>query len=72
MEKDYLHQIFFKEIDYTTIGVPLKFGFKYILTKNICIGIDMQGNINIDNSIYMLLLSIEIGKIKNEPQGYSQ
>ncbi|MCX6252939.1 MAG: hypothetical protein NTV31_00445 [Bacteroidia bacterium] len=48
-----------------TLGIPLKVGLKYLISNSFSIGLDLQANLNLKYPIYMPMLSIEIGKLKN-------
>ncbi len=50
----------------STIGVPLKLGFKWLPSSSISIGIDLQAKLNSKYSIYMIMASLEIGKLRNK------
>jgi hypothetical protein len=53
-----------------TVGLIGKFGFKIIPLTFLAIGIDLQTNINLENSVYIPMISIEFGKLRskiNEP-----
>lgn len=49
-----------------TVGIPLKLGFKIMPASFISIGADLQANLNFEYPIYMALVSIEIGKIRDK------
>jgi len=49
-----------------TLGIPLKIGLKYLISKSVSIGLDLQANLNLKYPIYMPMLSIEFGALKNE------
>jgi hypothetical protein len=51
-----------------TLGIPLKAGFKYLISDSFSIGLDLQANLNVKYPIYMPMLSIEIGKLRNKTQ----
>jgi hypothetical protein len=55
-----------EEVSYFTVGVPLKLGFKIMPTRFTSIGLDFQANLNLKNSLYMVMLSIEIGKLRDK------
>jgi hypothetical protein len=48
-----------------TIGLSTKLGFKYIPFSFLAIGVDLQTNINLENVVYMPMLSLEIGKLRS-------
>lgn len=50
--------------NFVTIGIPLKLGFKIIPIKFVSIGIDLQANINLENTMYTQLISLELGKLR--------
>jgi len=47
-----------------TLGIPLKIGLKYLISKSVSLGLDLQANMNLKYPIYMTMLSIEFGKLK--------
>jgi len=49
-----------------TLGIPLKIGLKYLISRSVSIGVDLQANLNLKYPIYMPMLSIEFGELKNE------
>ena len=49
-----------------TLGIPLKIGLKYLISKSVSIGFDLQANLNHEYPIYMPMLSMEFGELKNE------
>lgn len=52
--------------NFFTIGITLKLGFKIVPTSFLSIGIDLQTNMNLENTVYMPMLSVEIGKLRNK------
>jgi hypothetical protein len=48
---------------FSTVGLPVKAGFKAI-GDYVSFGFDVQGNLNPEENYVMLLLSLELGKIK--------
>ena len=48
-----------------TAGAVSKVGLKFIPLKNLSIGVDLQVNINLEKTMFMPMLSIEIGKLRN-------
>lgn len=50
--------------NFVTVGIPLKLGFKIIPIKYVSIGIDLQVNINLENTMYMPMISLEFGKLR--------
>lgn len=53
----------YKKEDISSFGVPLKAGFKLLVTSFLSIGVDFQTHLNPKKSIYMTMFSIEIGKL---------
>lgn len=51
---------------FTTIGIPLKLGFKFIPAKFISIGLDLQSNINLESSYFTIFLGLEFGILRNQ------
>ena len=49
-----------------TLGIPLKIGLKYLVSKSVSIGLDLQANVNFKYPIYMPMLSLELGELKKE------
>ena len=49
-----------------TLGIPLKIGLKYLVSKSVSIGLDLQANVNFKYPIYMPMLSLELGEFKNK------
>lgn len=54
---------FTKEV--STVGFPLKIGGRYIPFEFLSIGIDLQANLNFQQSVIKPMLSVEIGKLKS-------
>jgi hypothetical protein len=50
----------------STIGVPLKLGLKYLPLSFLSIGVDLQANLNSKYSIYMIMGSLELGKLREK------
>jgi hypothetical protein len=50
----------------STIGVPLKLGLKWLPTSSFGVGVDLQAKLNSKYPIYMIMASIEIGKLRNK------
>jgi len=48
-----------------TLGVPLDVEIKCIPTKYFSVGIDLQVNMNTEYPIYMIMASVEFGKLKH-------
>ena len=67
-EKTYhaVHAYQYEVIPYTTVGIPLQLGFKFLPTKSISLGFDMHVNLNLDESFFSLLFSVECGMLRNE------
>ena len=53
-----------KQEPYFTVGVPVKFGFKFLSFENFSLGIDVQAYLSYKNSLGMILLSVEFGELK--------
>ncbi|MDF1561107.1 MAG: hypothetical protein P1P83_13015 [Bacteroidales bacterium] len=49
-----------------TAGLVLKTGFKFIPLHFLSIGLDLQGNINSKKTLFMPLISIEIGRLRDK------
>jgi hypothetical protein len=56
----------YEKVDFFTLGIPVKLGFKLLPARFISIGIDLQANLNFKKPIGMAALSIEIGKLRNK------
>lgn len=56
----------YKKVNFFTLGIPLKLGFKLLPSRFISIGIDFQANINFINPTSMAMVSIELGKLRNK------
>jgi len=56
--------------DFFTVGIPLKLGFKIIPSRFFSIGIDLQANLNIENPVYMPMISLEFGKLRDRINRY--
>lgn len=52
--------------NFFTVGLVTKLGFKIIPATFLSIGFDLQANINLENTTYMPMISIEIGKLRNK------
>ncbi len=52
--------------NFSTIGLVLKTGFKFLPLHFLSIGLDLQSNFNREKSLYMPLLSIEIGNLRSK------
>ena len=52
--------------NFFTVGLTTKLGFKIVPLTFLSIGIDLQTNINLENTVYMPMISIEIGKLRNK------
>ena len=48
-----------------TMGLVLKTGFKFIPLHFFSIGLDLQGNINSEKPLFMPLVSIEFGRLRD-------
>jgi len=51
---------------FTTVGLTLKTGFKIIPLPFFSIGIDLQGNINSRKTLFMPLISLEFGRLRDK------
>ena len=51
---------------FTTAGVALKTGLKFIPLPFFSIGIDLQGNINPEKTLFMPFISLEFGKLRDK------
>jgi hypothetical protein len=51
---------------FTTVGLTLKTGFKLVPLPFFGIGIDLQGNINSGKTIFMPLISLEFGRLREK------
>ncbi len=49
---------------FSTVGLVLKTGFKFIPLRFLSIGLDVQSNFNSQKSLVMPLISIEIGNLR--------
>jgi hypothetical protein len=56
----------YKSENFFTVGIETKLGFKIIPLTFLSIGIDLQANINLKNTVLMPMLSIEIGKLRGK------
>lgn len=52
--------------DFITVGIPVKLGFKIVPSRFFSIGIDLQANLNLENPVYMPMISFEFGKLRNK------
>lgn len=52
--------------NFYTIGLPVKLGFKFVPFWFLAIGIDLQANVNLRNSVIMPLISLELGNLRNK------
>lgn len=52
--------------NFSTVGLVAKLGFKIYPAPYFSIGIDLQANINLENTVYMPMISIEIGKLRDK------
>ena len=50
--------------DFIALGVATKIGFKIIPFSFLSIGIDLQANINLENTVFIPFISVEIGKLR--------
>ena len=60
-----LHTAYFTKDINPTIALPIKIGRRYIPFPSMSIGVDIQVNINEHTSLLRPMLSIEIGKLRN-------
>jgi len=51
--------------DFIAVGFIPKLGFKFIPFSFLSIGIDLQANINLKNTVFTPLISLEIGDLRN-------
>jgi len=51
---------------FITIGLSTKLGFKFIPFTFLAIGVDLQTNVNMENVVYMPMLSLEIGILRSK------
>jgi hypothetical protein len=56
----------YSQVSFFTIGIPLKLGFKILPARFISIGFDFQANINFKKPTNMLMLSIELGNLRDK------
>lgn len=49
---------------FMTIGLVGKLGLKIVPSHNVSLGIDLQGNLNLKNPMFMPSISIEFGKLR--------
>jgi hypothetical protein len=56
----------YRKVNFFTLGIPLKLGFKILPARFISIGVDLQANINFKKSTRMAMLSIELGNLRNK------
>lgn len=52
------------EPNFSTVGLVLKTGLKFIPLHFLSIGLDLQSNINSKKPLFMPLISIELGKLR--------
>lgn len=50
---------------FSTVGLVLKTGFKFIPLRFFSIGLDLQSNLNSQKPLFMPLISIEFGKLRD-------
>ena len=48
----------------STLGFPVKLGIKHLFSNSISFGVDLQANLNSQYPIYMIMASLELGKLK--------
>jgi hypothetical protein len=51
---------------FSTVGFVLKTGFKFIPLSFLSIGVDLQSNLNNKKSLFMPLISIEFGRLRDK------
>ena len=56
---------------FCTVGAITKVGLKFIPLKNLSIGTDLLINLNFKNTIFIPMLSIEIGKLRNAIESHT-
>ena len=62
-EEDY-HKKYYPD-EFTTIGIPVKAGVRYIPFKFLAIGLDTRSNFNLKKTVGDIMLTIEIGKLRD-------
>ncbi len=55
----------YKEDKFFTLGLAAKLGLKIVPLKFVSLGIDLQTNFNLKQSLFFTCLSLEIGRLKN-------
>ena len=50
---------------FSTVGAASKVGLKFVPSRKVSIGIDLLLNLNFENSMFMPMLSIEFGELRN-------
>jgi hypothetical protein len=60
------HDYQYESEKFTTIGFPLKIGFKYMPFEFMSVGLDLQANLNVVKSFFISFLSLEIGIVRKE------
>ena len=56
------------EDPYTAIGLALKIGLKIVPVDYLGIGVDLHANINAERSVFMPMISLGVGKLKNKAE----
>ena len=64
-ESDYF-SILYETESFATPSIMTKLGFKFIPLKCLGIGLDLEGNINLEKSIFIPMLSIECGNLRSK------
>jgi hypothetical protein len=57
---------YYDKENFFTMGLTIKLGFKIVPSQFLSIGIDLQTNLNPERPVYMPMISIEIGKLRNK------
>jgi hypothetical protein len=50
----------------SALGIPVKLGIKHLYSDSVSLGVDLQANLNSQYPIYMIMASLELGKLKNK------
>jgi hypothetical protein len=57
---------YYEEDPFSALGLALKLGFKLVPLHFLSVGIDLQANISAGHSVFMPLLSLEIGMLRDK------
>lgn len=52
--------------NFFTVGLVTKLGFKIAISRFFSIGFDLQANFNLENTVYMPMISVEVGKLRTK------